>query len=173
VKEFAVQIIESEGKMNKYNAMTTLKAANDRQKTETGEQCAFIEWCEANQREYPELEWIYHVPNGEYRHPRTAKRLKELGVKRGILDIGLDCARGGYHGLRIEFKCEGGRLSPEQKKYIAFLKAEHYSVAVVYSYEEAVKTIKEYLSGAKWETFQADLCDFVSQKHCKSGGTGI
>jgi len=44
----------------------------------------------------------------------TAQKLKKEGVKRGIPDIFLPCARGGSHGLFIEMKARDGKVSEEQ-----------------------------------------------------------
>lgn len=52
------------------------------------------------------------IPNGEYRHDRTAARLKAMGVIAGSPDMFLIVA-GIAHG--IELKAPGGRQSPEQK----------------------------------------------------------
>jgi hypothetical protein len=69
---------------------------------------------------------IWHVPNGEKRSPRTAKRLKEMGVTPGVPDFGF------IAGLRgpgfLELKKEDGRLSEEQLDFVAT--AARYGVAV-------------------------------------------
>jgi hypothetical protein len=44
------------------------------------------------------------VPNGGHRHKATAGKLKGQGVRAGMPDINVDIARGGYFGMRIEFK---------------------------------------------------------------------
>ena len=68
-------------------------------------------------------------------------------MKPGVPDLCLPVARGGYHGLYIELKrAVGGILSDEQKWWIDELKSQGYAAIVCHGAEEAIRTIKEYLS---------------------------
>lgn len=112
-------------------------------------QRAIFAWRDTIVSQYPELEWLYHCPNGEKRDAFTAQRLKQQGVKSGILDLALDVARGGYHGLRIELKRPGGKCKPpskEQSQYIAFLMDQGYYCLVSNDFDEVKRVILEYLS---------------------------
>lgn len=124
------------------------KAGNNRppDPTEDEIQATFVEWAYLNERAHPELRMIYAVPNGGQRSITTAVRLKRTGVKAGVPDICLDAARGGYHGLRLEFK-RGSRgvVSPQQKWWHEELKKEGYFVAIVRSFEEAVTETIKYI----------------------------
>jgi VRR-NUC domain len=60
----------------------------------------------------PEVAW-FAVPNGEWRFPRSARRLKLQGVRAGAPDLVL-CVRGRFHG--IELKRERGRTSDAQEE---------------------------------------------------------
>ena len=80
---------------------------NFRLSDESGHQEAIIEWCAWNMQQYPELELLYHVPNGGKRDKATAAVLKRQGVKAGVPDLVLPVARCGYHGLYIELKAPG------------------------------------------------------------------
>src|SRR3990167_6123406 len=42
---------------------------------------------------YPDLRWRA-IPNGEYRSPRTAGRLKAMGVQAGVADLHITLPRG-------------------------------------------------------------------------------
>lgn len=85
-------------------------------RTEADEQKAVIQWCILMEGRWPELEYIYHVPNGGSRNAREAANLKAQGVKPGVPDLELPVARGAYTGLHIELKhgkntCVSGRES--------------------------------------------------------------
>lgn len=113
-------------------------------------QRAIITWAKSQSRFYPELLWLHHVPNGGKRDSREAMMLKSSGVTPGILDLSLDVARGGYHGLRIELKVPGGKCKPpskEQKEYMAFLTEQGYANMISNSFEEVKKYIVDYLEG--------------------------
>ena len=99
---------------------------------------------------YPELENMFAIPNGGYRHYRTAAELKEEGVKSGVPDIMLPVARGGYNGLFIEMKrTTGGRVSETQQKFLKSLNDNGYLAVVCKGFEEARETILRYLNPAK------------------------
>jgi hypothetical protein len=57
-----------------------------------------------------DIEW-HHVPNGEKRDKRTAKRLKRMGVQPGVADLLLLISGGSY---AVELKTETGRQSKAQ-----------------------------------------------------------
>lgn len=88
---------------------------------------------------------MFHVPNGGSRNRVEAANLKRQGVKAGVPDIFLPVARGGFHGLFVEMKAEGGRLSEKQEEWLADLHAQGYAVKVAYGWEEARKAIEAYL----------------------------
>jgi len=65
-----------------------------------------------------ELLWC-HVPNGELRHPRTAARLKRLGVKAGVPDILIFTPVPRYpaaRGVAIELKRANVRRASEAQR---------------------------------------------------------
>ena len=116
--------------------------------TEAQEQATLFEWAARAQGRYPELALMHHIANGGSRHPVEARHLKEQGVKAGIPDLFLPCARGGFHGLYIEMKRrKGGRVSIEQKKTIIALREQGYRVEVCEGWEKAREVIKEYMEG--------------------------
>jgi hypothetical protein len=114
--------------------------------TEAQEQTTLFQWARMMEGRWPELRLIHSIPNGGSRHPVEAVHLKQQGVKAGIPDIFLPCARGQYHGLYIEMKRrKGGRLSDEQRAMIEALRAQGYKAEVCRGWEEARDTICEYL----------------------------
>jgi hypothetical protein len=66
------------------------------------EQTALFSWATWQEQLYPDLKWMYHVPNGGHRNKATAARLKAAGVKAGVPDVVLPAPKGIYHGLYIE-----------------------------------------------------------------------
>ena len=114
---------------------------------EEAEQAAIFEWAEYEKRKYPELELLYHVPNGGKRDAKTASILKRCGVKAGVPDLVLPVARCGYHGLYIELKVGKNRTSSNQKKWLKSLNAQGYKAEVCYGFNEATNMILRYLEG--------------------------
>lgn len=72
---------------------------NFRLDDESGHQEALFSWAAYRTGLMPELQYMYHVPNGGKRDAATAVALKRQGVKAGVPDIMLPAARAGYHGL--------------------------------------------------------------------------
>lgn len=115
-------------------------------KTESEEQIKVIQWCKRNSKQYPELDLIFHIPNGGARHIAVASKLKLEGVKAGVPDLLLPVSRRGYHGLFIEMKREkGGALSPKQKYWFTKLKEQKYAVVRANGSTPAINLIKSYL----------------------------
>lgn len=114
-------------------------------------QAAYFEWWElfaqAN-RLQPQL--CFAVPNGGHRHKAVAAKLKAEGVKPGVVDVFLLIPAGGFHGLLLEFKRRGRKVTPggPQESFIAETRLRSYNVLVVWSTEEAIHAVKAYLAGA-------------------------
>lgn len=94
------------------------------------EQAALFAWAAAAEERHPALALLFAVPNGGARSAVTGARLKAEGVKRGVPDIWLPVARGGYHGLVIEVKAGKGRTTNEQRRWLAALTAEGWLALV-------------------------------------------
>ena len=114
--------------------------------SEHDDQAALFEWAALNEGRLPELALLFAIPNGGKRDKITAARLKAEGVKPGVLDIFLPVARLGKHGLWIELKAKGGRVSAEQHRWIDALRREDYCVEVCWSWTDAVAEIETYLT---------------------------
>lgn len=119
--------------------MSTMKTS------EHEHQRTVIEWAGWMEKSYPELELLHSVPNGGYRAKFTAARLKAEGTKSGVPDLHLPVARHGYHGLWIEMKRPGGKLSETQKWWYYRLTAESNLVRVCFCADEAINALKYYL----------------------------
>lgn len=94
---------------------------------------------------YPELKYMFAVPNGGSRNSIEAHNLKLQGVKSGVPDICLPLPKGKYHGLYIELKVEKNKTSKNQDEWLKYLVTVGYKAAVCYGFDEAQKTILEYL----------------------------
>ena len=124
------------------------KVRAPRRDLEGAEQRALFKWARLNEHTYPDLVYLFHVPNGGMRNLITAARLKAEGVRAGIPDIFLDVPRRGFHGLRIELKAkEGGkRVSPEQAERIQSLDGNGYFARVAIGWEHAASMLEWYLT---------------------------
>lgn len=127
-------------------------AKRPRRNLEQAEQVALFQWAALAIYRYPELEWLYAVPNFARAGKRgdrqaaaeVARRLKE-GMKPGVLDIHLPVARGGFHGLWIEMKSPDGTPSPHQRRWMKALTEQGHSVHICRSFEAARAVIERYL----------------------------
>lgn len=115
--------------------------------TEDEEQIWLFSWAKLKLGRFPELALMHHIPNGGQRSKTEAARFKAMGVKRGVSDIFLPVARGGYHGLYIELKAEHGRPEKEQEEWIAAVQEQGYYGAVCYGGMEAANLVEAYMKG--------------------------
>ena len=115
--------------------------------TESEEQQMIFQWAAYMEGRVPELKLLHHVPNGGYRVPATASRMKSEGVKAGVPDICLPVSMRGQCGLYIELKKRDRSNRPTrlQKWWIDALQEQGYAAYVAYGADEAIGIIKEYL----------------------------
>lgn len=113
---------------------------------EANEQEALFDWAAFMSGRYPELELLYHIPNGGSRNTIEAANLKRQGVKAGVPDLCLPVARGHFHGLYIELKHGSNKPSENQTRWIAALRIQGYVAEVCYGWQQAVEVITEYLN---------------------------
>lgn len=112
------------------------------------EQVALFDWARLTEGRFPELALLFAVPNGGARNVVTGQRLKQEGVKRGVPDVWLPVARGGYHGLVIELKAGKGRPTAEQKAWLEALEAQGWLARVCVGFENARDLVAQYLDGS-------------------------
>lgn len=114
-------------------------------RSEDTEQINVVQWANWNMNRYPELRWLFHVPNGGSRNRAEAVKFKQMGVKAGVSDLCLPYPKGIYCGLFIEMKYGNNRQQDTQKEFLEDMAAAGHFVATCYSAEEAIKVIEEYL----------------------------
>lgn len=114
--------------------------------TEDAEQSRLFGWALENIERWPELAFLFHIPNGGYRDKRTASKMIAIGVKRGVPDVNLAIARNGFHGLWIELKVGRNKTTIEQQAWLSALNDEGYCARVAYGFEEAKEIILAYLA---------------------------
>ena len=123
--------------------------------SEHDEQVALFQMAELHQAQYPELEYLFSIPNGGHRHKVVAAKLKAEGVKSGVPDVCLPC-QGNWdwgdfdrkirsHALYIEMKVKSNKPTTNQEHWIDGLRELGNRVEVCYSAEEAWAVILDYL----------------------------
>lgn len=117
---------------------------NNAKRSEDTEQIAVVMWAQYHLADYPELKWLHHIPNGGSRNKLEAVKMKQMGVKAGVSDLFLPCARGIYCGLYIEMKYNQGRVQESQKDFLTEMTKRGYYTAICYTAEDAVAVLKEY-----------------------------
>lgn len=112
-------------------------------------QQAVIKWSmqPSIRSKWPELALLHHIKNEVSPGAGAAEVAadKAMGVKKGVPDLHLPVARGGYHSIYIEMKNEKGRTSSEQDWWIDHLRIEGNYAIVCHGWESAVKILEWYL----------------------------
>ena len=110
---------------------------------ESNLQIACVKWFRL---QYPrKANLLNSVPNGGARNAITGAIIKKEGAVRGVADLELNIAKGGWHGLKIEMKTAKGRHSPYQKQWQKDIEAEGYLYAIVRSVDEFIQLITWYI----------------------------
>jgi hypothetical protein len=103
-------------------------------KTEHEEQREFVQWV---RQTYPGVR-IFAIPNGGARSRTTGAKLKAEGVSAGVPDLYIPAWR-----CWVEMKREkGGKVSPVQRDWLAYLQSIGDKVIVGHGCEDAQNKIK-------------------------------
>jgi hypothetical protein len=123
--------------------------------SEHQEQAALIDWAKLYEPQYPELGLLFAVPNGAKlpyikgangkRYSPEAMKLKAEGLRSGVPDLVLPCARNGWHGLFIELKYRDNTPSVFQASWLDRLTEQGYLAVACWGWTEARDVIVEYL----------------------------
>lgn len=82
---------------------------------------------------------FYHCPNGGSRHPREARKFKDMGVLPGVADLCFVLPGGGA-GF-IEMKADKGRQTPAQKAFQESATGKGALYAVCRSLDDVLTTL--------------------------------
>lgn len=80
---------------------------------------------------YPELEFVYHPPNGMWTSPTQAAKFKSMGTRPGLLDVMCHTPSREFQGLAIELKWGAGQVTHEQLKWMCYYEEIGYFVLTV------------------------------------------
>lgn len=82
--------------------------------SEHDEQVKLFQWAAHRLGVYPELALMFAIPNAGERRGSQGGWMVAEGLKRGVPDVCLPVARGGYHGLFLELKHGRNKATVEQ-----------------------------------------------------------
>lgn len=116
--------------------------------SERQHQQAVMKWARqpSIRERWPELALLHHIKNETTGGAAQVAADKAMGVKKGVPDLCLPVARGGFHGLYIEMKTPSGKASEAQRWWGMALKEQGYRAAVCHGYDAAVAELCWYLS---------------------------
>lgn len=131
------------------NAMLPIEFKLKTKSSEDDEQAALIKWWDfiGHKKFNLPIAALFHIPNGGYRHIRTAVNMKKTGVRKGVFDLLLMAQRNGFNGLWIEMKYGKNKLTQEQEAFSLMASAVGYECVVCWSWEDARNKIEDYLCG--------------------------
>lgn len=95
--------------------------------------------------QYPNILCI-HIPNGGLRDKHTGKILKTIGVVAGAPDLFIFKPNRDYHGLAVELKTKGGKMTPKQKAFKDKLENSGYKYKLVRNVMQFIEEVNLYLS---------------------------
>lgn len=94
---------------------------------------------------HPVAPFAFSIPNGFLDTKSKRIRAWKEGVVSGAPDVFIPFPSKGFHGLFIEFKRDGGRVSKAQTSFLTYAHSVGYKTEVVFSLREALQTLKDYL----------------------------
>ena len=109
---------------------------------ESDEQRQLIQYA----RTKPWGQFLFHIPNESVDGMGWVIRNRQMGMRKGVPDLMLPIPMHGYHGLFIEMKAPGGRLSNEQKAWLKALNTFGYKAVVCVGWEAAKSEIEGYMT---------------------------
>lgn len=117
--------------------------------TEEEEQKTVVAWCRIQELRWPELRLIHHVPNGGKRSKSEAAGFQAMGVLAGVPDLFLPVRRVWHHGLYLEMKALDGKVSKEQKEFLAAVSEQGYFACACFGADAAIGVLERYMRGER------------------------
>ncbi len=93
---------------------------------------------------------------GDETRPHSGAWMKAEGVTKGVSDMSLYVAHGGYFGMLIEQKIEGTRPSQEQVEFIQRAKDQGYCTVFCFSVDDTKAALRWYMGLPR--TLWGQLC---------------
>lgn len=101
---------------------------------------------------YPKIREVsFAIPNGGFRTKREARSLKLQGVTAGIPDNMVAYPVEPFHGLFIEIKTKGNKLTDKQSDKINLLSSLGYKCEIAYNWQEAKDILLNYINSTSRE----------------------
>ena len=113
-------------------------------------QIAIFDWIRLHQKQYPQLAYVFAVPNGGWRSKVEAAIMKRGGVLAGVSDIclpfpGFDLDGQKFPGMYMELKTPGNPLTDEQERFLHFVSSQGYLAVMCQSFDAATKRILRFV----------------------------
>lgn len=118
--------------------------------SESTEQKAVIAWFRTQYKQYR----LIAIPNGQWvagtgnRRFALINKYKAEGMTPGVSDLFLCVGNKRYHGMWIEMKSKGGKMTSQQEKWMSDILLAGYQAVISYSFEDARDEIEDYLGEA-------------------------
>ena len=93
------------------------------------------------------LQGAFAIPNGFLDTKGKRIRAWEEGILSGVPDVFIPWPSKGHHGLFLEFKAQGGRVTKAQEDFLNLVRPRGYKAQVVYGLREGLQALKDYLEG--------------------------
>jgi hypothetical protein len=118
-------------------------------KSEDSQQMALFCWAALpeTRENYPQLKYLFAIPNGGSRHIAEAAKFVATGLRKGVPDIMLPWPCKLYFGAFIEMKVGKGKPTVEQIEWIQYLESAGYYCRICWSWEEARDCLINYIEG--------------------------
>jgi hypothetical protein len=112
--------------------------------TEEQEHLALMDWIAYQ----PLLRDIaIHIPNEGKRSWHYGKKLKRLGLRKGVSDLFIPYPTYQHAGLWLEIKKIGGKLTTSQSEWLNKMRDLGFVAEVGFGYDHCVKIIQDYMRG--------------------------
>jgi hypothetical protein len=109
------------------------------------EQSRFFAVVRRLEHKHPELKWAFAIPNGFLDSRSKRIRAWQEGVTSGVSDVFVPFPSQGFHGLFLEFKRQGGRVTSAQQEFLNTVRSRGYKAEVVFGLREALEVLLAYL----------------------------
>lgn len=94
---------------------------------------------------HPAAQGAFAIPNGFLDSKSKRIRAWKEGMTSGVSDIFIPWPNKGHHGLFLEFKKEGGRVTKAQEDFINLMRSRGYKAEVAFGLKQALEIFVEYI----------------------------